>query len=71
MNEEFLKSVIVAEIIDIVETEEEFYGDIPPDLFAKITTSPEAAAEALRIAVFATKQNIKRRIKEFYEKDRS
>jgi len=67
MNAEFLKNVIIAEIIDIVETEEEFNGDIPADLFAKITSSPEAATEALRIAVFATKQNIKRRIKEFYE----
>jgi hypothetical protein len=67
MNAEFLKNVIIDEIIDIVETEEEFNGDIPAHLFAKITSSPEAAAEALRIAVFVTKQNIKRRIKEFYE----
>jgi hypothetical protein len=49
-------------IIEAIDAEEEFDGDIPQDVFDTASTSPEAMAEALRVACRLTKQGIKRRV---------
>jgi hypothetical protein len=50
-------------IIEAIDAEEEFDGDIPQDIFDTASASPEAMAEALRVACRLTKQGIKRRVK--------
>jgi hypothetical protein len=53
---------ILVLVIEAIDAEEEFDGDIPADVFATASASPEAMAEALRVACRLTKQGIKRRV---------
>ena len=55
-------AVLISNVIDVINTEEEFDGDIPQDIFDTASLSPEAMAEALRVACRLTKQGIKRRV---------
>jgi len=52
----------MSKVIEVIETEEEFDGDIPQDVFDTASASPEAMSEALRVACRLTKQGIKRRV---------
>ncbi len=54
--------ITLAKVIEAIDTEEEFDGDIPQDIFDTASASPEAMAEALRVACRLTKQGIKRRV---------
>ena len=53
---------LLAQVIEAIDTEEEFDGDIPADIFAIASASPEAMAEALRVVCRLTKQGIRRRV---------
>ena len=52
----------LSKVIEAIEMEEEFEGDIPQDIFEEASSSPEAMAEALRVACRLTKQGIRKRI---------
>ena len=52
----------IAKVVAAIDAEEEFDGDIPQDIFETASASPEAMAEALRVACRLTKQGIKRRV---------
>jgi hypothetical protein len=56
------KGLSLVRVIEAIEAEEEFGGDIPADVFATASSSPEAMAEALRVACRLTKQGIRRRV---------
>jgi hypothetical protein len=53
---------LLVQVIEAIEAEEEFDGDIPADVFATASASAEAMAEALRVACRLTKQGIRRRV---------
>jgi hypothetical protein len=55
-------AVSMSKVIEVIDTEEEFDGDIPQDVFDTASASPEAMSEALRVACRLTKQGIKRRV---------
>lgn len=52
------------DVIDAVGREEEFDGEMPQDLFEKISESKETMQQAFRFAVRKTKMSIARRIGE-------
>jgi len=52
------------DVMDAISEEEEFDGEIPQDLFEKISESKETMQQAFRFAVRKTKMSIARRIGE-------
>lgn len=55
-------AILISDVIEVIDMEEEFDGDIPQDIFDTASSSPEAMGEALRVACRLTKQGIRNQI---------
>lgn len=56
------KYLTLRQVLEAIDQEEEFDGDIPPDVFSVAASSAMAMAEALRLACILTKRGIKERV---------